>query len=336
MVCKLTMKWIFSAYCLLIASAASASLSSPEGFFAQGELLAWQLREGSDENWAQDIPPKSAEQSITLYDAPFEWKPGFRLGFGYQAPNHHWDTALYYTDYRTQASNKAAGDITSAYLGNFFANNTNGSDFGPFYDTAKIKWHFAFQSLDFELGRVFNFDNVLRLRPFVGLKAALITQDIDSDWFGPKTVDAFGNIIRITTFSSASEKIENNFWGIGPVLGLNSTWPLYQKENHSLSIVGNASGALMWGRWTFSDQYQNNTPLTVDVDTGDLTDAATMVRGVLGLEWSEKMKDTVLGISLTYESQIWFDQVQYYDLNMGKLDNLMSLQGGNLAVKLIY
>lgn len=329
-------KHFFLILFVLFASQLYAAPSEQTPVSAYVELLYWQLTEGSDENWSQNIPPKGAEQSIKLFDAPFKWEPGFRLGISYDAPESHWDTAVYYTNYQTNASNHASGDIYSAFLGNFFANNTDGANFGPFYDSANIKWDFAFHALDLELGRLFNIDRILTLRPFVGLKAALITQDINSKWYGPKTTDAFGIIIPITTFTSASEKIENNFWGVGPAFGVDSTWPLYESANQQLSIIANVSGALMWGRWTFSDKYQNNTPVTIDVKTGDTDDASTIARGVVGLEWSKQFTQMALSVHLAYEAQVWFDQVQYYNLNMGRLNNLMSLQGGNLGVRLNY
>lgn len=297
--------------------------------FVFAELLYWQPREGGDENWAQYITPKGAEQSITLYDAPFKFNPGFRVGIGS-------DLVLYYTYYQTNAENHASGDIYSAYLGNYFANNTNGANFGPFYDSANMRWDFTFQSIDLELGRKFPIDKILILRPFVGLKTAFINQKIDTNWYGPKTTDIFGIIIPITTFSTATENLKQDFFGIGPSLGLDTTWPLYQSTNHNFNLIGNLSAALLWGHWSFSDQYENNTPVSITVDTDSFNGAETVVRGILGFEWSNKFSQHDLTIRLNYEAQLWMNQIQFYTLSTGRMNNLMSIQGANLGFNLSF
>lgn len=320
-----------------LASNAKATALDREGHtFAFAELLYWQMREGSSENWSQDITPKGATQSTTLYDAPFDFNPGFRIGVGYEAPSHAWNTVLSYTNYQNKAENHASGDIYSAYLGNYFANNTNGANFGPFYDSANLDWDFSFQTIDIELGRRFIIDKILTVRPFVGLKTAFIDQVIDSHWYGPKTTDIFGTIIPITTFSQAREKITQNFWGVGPSLGLDTTWPVYQSLHQYFSLIGNLSGAVMWGHWSFSDTYENNTPVTISVNSTDFSGAETMARGILGVEWGSQMSRIDLKVRLSYEAQVWFEQMQYYNYNMGRLSNLMSLQGANLGLYLTF
>ncbi len=331
MICEPTVKRIFIVLCLLLACQVHAGSATNSSFSLIAELLYWELREGSDENWSQNITQKGVEQSATLHEAPFSSSPGFRVGFAYDAPSDAWNSALYYTYFRTNAKDSASGNVYSAYLGNFFACNPDGKDYGPFYDSAKVDWDFSFHSVDLEFGRNFVIDRILTVRPFVGLKAAVIKQDIDSHWFGPKE-EVGGIIVPITAFSTAREKIKNDFWGIGPVLGLDTTWPLLD----SLSIIGNFSGALMWGHWTFDDHYVNDGGTSIRIDTQDHTSAATMARGLLGLEWAKEFSRTSLSVHLVYEAQVWFDQVQYYNYNMGRLSNLMSLQGSSLGFRLNY
>jgi hypothetical protein len=320
-------KYLFILLLFTVSCQLSAAPSKERATFALGELLYWQLREGSDENWSQFITPTGPEQSVTLFDAPFQWNPGFRLGLGYDARAEAWDTVLYYTNYTTEAKNHASGDIYSAYLGNYFANNTTGAHFGPTYSSASIRWDFSFQTIDLELGRKFKTDHLLMLRPFVALKTAFIDQEIHTHWYGPKS---------ISSFSTATEKLENNYWGIGPALGLDTTWQLYHSSRQAFNLIGNISGAIMWGQWSFSDEYQNTTPVTIKVHSSDIVGASTMARGILGLEWNKHFSEIDLNLRLAYEAQVWFDQLQYYNYNMGRLDNLMSLQGVNLGVSINY
>lgn len=297
--------------------------------FVFSDLLIWRLREGSAENWAQVITiPKGISQSAKLVDAPFKWNAGIRAGIGYNHCNG-WDAVLYYTGYQTTGTNHATGSVFSAFLGNFFANNTNGQNFGPFYHDASIDWKFYFNTVDLEFGHTFKIDQRLNLRPFLGIKTAIINQDIHTHWHQPSTT-ILGIPIPITTFSSATENLKNDFWGIGPSIGLNTTWPIYKVSKGSFNIFGNVSGALLWGYWKFKDVYRNNTPASIAINLNNINGAATMARGMLGIEWASYFSKTSINIRLSYEAQVWFNQMQYYSFNMGRLNNLMSLQGGVL------
>lgn len=297
--------------------------------FAFTDLLVWRVREGGSENWAQYIGPKGTSQTINLYEAPFNWNTGFRVGLGYNSPDELWDSVLYWTSYQTKSTNTASGNIYSSYVGNFFANNTNGVNFGPYYRNASIQWRFFYNTVDVELGRNFKIDNVLTLHPFVGIKTAIINQNIDTNWQTPFTT--FLDIpIPITSFSSATESLKNDFSGVGPSIGLNTTWPLFKGQKNSFNLIGNFSGALLWGHWSFNELYQNNTPYSATVNVSSVNGASPMARALMGLEWASQFSKVDLNVRLGYEAQVWFNQVQFYSLNMGRLNGLMSLQGGVL------
>src|SRR5581483_10579361 len=104
------------------------------------------------------------------------WNAGFRVGIGYQRGDDDYDQQLAFTNFTTIASNQAAGEVYSAFLANFYVSNTDGAGFGPHYSSAAIKWDFGFHNIDYEIGRRFTIDQSLQLRPFVGLKAAVVNQ----------------------------------------------------------------------------------------------------------------------------------------------------------------
>lgn len=292
------------------------------------DLLIWKLREGSSENWGQIIAPSGENQPVELLDVPFNWQAGFRVGLGYHYDQSAWDTQLEYTRYKTQKISHVAaneGGIYSAYLANFYVNNANGAGFGPNYHNAGIQWTFSYQSLAIELGRSFNIDCILKLRPKVGLTSAIINQDIDTDWQNPTVA---------TNFLTATENLKNHFWGIGPYIGLDTTWFIYGNTNQGLHLYGDVLAALMSGHWRFKDHYHNDASLSIDVYSDNINTAASMATGQFGIQWLGCLLDKPLRIRLGYEAQVWFNQVQYYSFNMGRLDNLMSLQGGILEFNL--
>lgn len=288
------------------------------------DLLIWKLREGSSENWGQIIAPSGENQPVQLLEVPFNWQAGFRVALGYHYDQSAWDTQLEYTRYQTEKISHVAaneGGIYSAYLANFYVNNANGASFGPNYHNAGIQWTFSYQSLAIESGRSFEFDSILKLRPKIGLTSAVINQDINTNWQNPTVA---------TNFRSATENLKNHFWGIGPYIGLDTTWFIYGNTEKGLHLFGNVLGAVLSGHWRFQDNYQNDALLSIDIYSDNIHTAASMATGQFGIQWLGCLLDKDFRIRLGYEAQVWFNQVQYYSFNMGRLDNLMSLQGGLL------
>jgi hypothetical protein len=288
------------------------------------DILIWKLREGSSENWGQIIAPSGENQPVELLDVPFNWQAGFRVGLGYRFDQCAWDSLLAYTRYATQKTIHVStneGGIYSAYLANFYVNNANGASFGPNYHNAAIQWSFSFNTLDLEFGRSFNIDSILKLRPKMGVKSAIINQDINTDWQNPTVA---------TNFRSATENLQNHFWGIGPYIGLDTTWFVYGNANQRIHLFGNVLGGLLSGHWRFKDNYENNALLSIDIYSDSIKTVASMTAGQFGIQWLGCLVGNEIRIRFGYEAQIWFNQVQYYSFNMGRLDNLMSLQGGLL------
>ncbi|HEX3725541.1 MAG TPA: Lpg1974 family pore-forming outer membrane protein, partial [Pirellulales bacterium] len=179
------------------------------------DLLYWTVREGAADNWAQIITPMASGSNAgtaTLVDAPFKPNAGFRVGTSQQRDDGY-DVTFYYTHFNTNASNQAAGEVYSAFLANFYVGNPDGIAFGPHYRSAAIDWDFQFHTLDLEIGRTLVIDQTLTLRPFAGLKAAVINQSIHSTWDNP--IDTTS---QTYLFNSAVENLKQDFWGIGPSL----------------------------------------------------------------------------------------------------------------------
>jgi hypothetical protein len=302
-------------------------------FFA--DAIYWTVREGGDENWAQVITPKNPSGSTnagsaTLTPANFDWNTGLRVGMGVQR-NDGFEMTLYYTNYHTSAANQASGEVYSAFMGNFYIGNTDGGKFGPYYRNANIRWDFDFHSIDFEISRNYIIATNLELRPFLGLKATIINQSMKTNWQNP-----INTTEHTYNFTSATENQNPNFWGIGPSLGVTMTMPLCNNDKYNLKMFGAPSGAVMLGHWTCTEQYDNNQPTSVTIGMSPITGVATMLRGVVGFEWEQYFSRATSTVRLGYEAQIWLNQVQFYSYNMGRLNNLTSLQGGFLELCIAF
>lgn len=292
------------------------------------DALFWTVREGAAENWAQIITPMGVlgtdVGTATLVDAPFDWRTGFRVGMGVERCDG-FDWTLYYSNFFTSATSRASGEVYSAFMGNFYIDNADGSDYGPYYRHASIQWDFSFHAIDFEISRNCTIGSNLELRPFLGLKTAIIRQSINTSWSDPV------NTTKHTYhFTSATEDMGLNFWGIGPSLGVTMTMPLCDKERYSLKLFGTPSGAVMFGHWKYTEQYENDQPASVAIDMDPITGAATMLRGMIGFEWEQRFPRATSTVRLGYEAQFWLNQMQFYAYNIGRLNNVTSLQGGFL------
>ena len=312
------------------------------GRYVFADALFWTVREGSADNWAQVITPNNLVGAYvgtaTLVDAPFDWNAGFRVGMGQRAGNGL-EGRVSYTNFSTRATSQAAGEVFSAFLGNFYVGNTDGALFGPHYRSADVEWDFDFHTIDFELRREVAVAPNLVIRPFVGLKTAIISQSVHSNWRQP--IDTLENIYL---FDSATEDLKQDFWGIGPSVGVDLEIPWYTKPRYTVKLFGTPSASLMFGHWTFSDVYRNDGPTSLTIPTvssiairtSPITGAATMISGAMGVEWTQYFARATTTVRLGYEAQVWLNQMQFYSYNMGRLNNLMSLHGGVLELRIDY
>lgn len=302
----------------------------------------WQVRESNATNWGQILAPFAPQETIQFLSIPFNWSPGIRAGVGYLGQEKPWSLSFYYTGYKTRGKNQASTtseEIHPAFSSNFYANNPQGNGVsGPYYHRAGIQWDVSYNTLDLELGRSFVISPLLSLRPLIALKAAAINQSIDSLWQQPfePTTPANPTPTPITSFTTATETISNDFKGLGPALGLDTSWNLYATSKHRLNLIANASGALLWSKWTFSDLYQNNSPQRIATKSDSITSSAWMARALLGFDWSTAMKNADWNIRLGYEIQAWFNQLQYYSFDMGKTNDTLYLQGAVLGLGIYF
>lgn len=310
--------------------------------FAFADVLFWQVRESNATNWAQELTPSAAHETIRFFEVPFKYTPGLRVGGGYQRDHSPWVIEAFYTGYKTQGTNQAhtdSSELHPSFSSNFYANNPAGNGIsGPYYHHAAIQWDVDFDSVDVVFGRTIAVDSQLRLKPFWGIKAARIYQTIQSQWQEPfePTTQPNQNPTPITTFSSATETITNRFRGIGPSMGLDSSWQLLDGKHGALALIANASGAWLWSSWHFSDVYQNNMPQTISTQSEPLSSSALMAQAFLGLELTGVVHASEWGVRLGYEEQAWFNQLQYYSFDMGKTDDTLYLQGAVLGFNINF
>ncbi len=301
------------------------------------DLLVWTARESGSDNWAEVIYADGSTTTCNIRDVRFGWDPGFRVGVGYGMRHDQWDTQLYYTWFRTEGNDRVSnrpGSVYSSYIGNFYVDNPTGAGIsGVAYQKAKIDWMLHFNIFDWELGRAFWVSKALSLRPFIGLKGGWIHQSIHTTWHNPNL--SLPQYAGATPFDTGKEHLTNNFCGVGPCGGLNTKWNLYVRPTSLLNLFGDFSGAIMWGRWSFGDQYKNDIHQKVTIKTAPFSSGASMFRAMMGLGWDASFNRERFWFStrIGYEMQFWLNQLQFYSFDTGRLSNVLTLQGGTLEFR---
>lgn len=290
------------------------------------DAFAWYASEQASAVWANIININLIQNtsSFAAQDLAFDWDFGFRVGAGYHLEYDGWDTQLYWTWFRTEAGQSEHVPIPDSVfvieeiMPEFFAGSLSSNT----AQSAKIRWNLRFSMIDWELGRSYWISKGLSLRPFIGLKGGWINQVIHVQ---------YDNLIiaSIHTTNSARENVKNNFWGIGPVGGVNTKWKLRNFCTHFPSLFGDFSVATLWGTWICSDVYNDTTGREVLVNTKNSTLGALMLRGFAGLGWDVDFNGgrSHFATRLGYEMQLCVNQLRVSTSQLIRLHGDLTLQG---------
>lgn len=275
--------------------------AAENGIFFTGEWLYWKFTEGGTEFAInRTLPPSSGLSKARSKKVTFDWKSGFRVGMGYQFAQKGWDLYACYTEVKPKGSDATSGAIYP--LLNYQTENPV-----PNASEARAHWHINFKTLDVELGRRYLIAKSLFLRPFFGLKAALIYQHFRVK-YGNTNPDFSG--IPLGEFFTVKD--QNDFRGIGLRAGVDSLW----KMGGGFSFFGKLSGALLISQIKLHQVQDQLTPDLEAVEEIDLKSKfhplVPMAQLAFGLEWERGFrKDKFrLHFDVGFESQYWWNQNQ--------------------------
>ncbi len=255
----------------------------------------------------------AANGSVNIFNGEFKkphahWRPGFKLGLGYNSPCDGWDVNLLWTHFKGRASNSVeADDGTDAVIPLFSAFS---DPFGGQLNAtnARGKWSVKLDLVDLELGREFWVSKYLTLRPNIGLRYARLDQDFNVFYTG----GSFANV-------NDENEMDNNFKGIGPRAGLDTVWHL----RCGFSIFGNAALSILYGRFHVSEQETTSLSAVPFTETTILSarERSHTSKGIadliLGVQYQTMFCDCRYGftIGLAWENHLFFNQNQLWRVN---------------------
>ena len=288
------------------------------GVTLTADFLYWYPSEEVSSIWASVI---SVGFDTSSWGAPgfnFSWDPGFRLGGGYDLAYDQWDTAFYWTWFRTDAVNIIPSQLNTTISPEFDAAFLTGN----FAQSLKGRWSLLLNLFDWELGRNYWVSEHLSLRPFLGVKGGWIHQSIRADYYDLTINHALTN-------NSGKEHLKNNFWGVGTQGGVNTKWNIHTTASHFFSLFGDFCMATLWGNWTCTDVYQNTASQIYSIDTDKAALGALMFRGFAGIGWDIGCcpSGSHFSAKLGFETQIWFNQLRISTLQVQRLHGDLTLQG---------
>ncbi len=259
-------------------------------FWASIDLLYWTA-------WEKGFGSDFGDTTITTTSAPgfitiavdehdknidFDWDPGFRVGIGYESNCSAWGADVYWTRFYQ------SGDSHS----------------GPNH----ADWSLHFNTVDGIFGRKFWVGSCFDLRPFAGLRYALINQRLETH-LETNVVSSAGTTSLILTNNHDRQR----FWGIGPELGLQADWYFAC----GWSVYGTIDEAILYGN--FRTHFNDSTTSTVETNTCHSNAEAQTCQGVfdvgIGARWENRY--ITLQAGLEHHGYSDFNQIGFFgNLNL--------------------
>jgi Legionella pneumophila major outer membrane protein precursor len=307
------------------------SIDTDRGLKCFADILYWKASEETSSIWAT-IGSSSFNPLISdkweAKNISFNWDYGLRFGVGYNLSHDKWETRLLWSWFRTKSDSEIS-NTSSLILPQFFGAFVNGDQ--PF--NGNLRWSILYNMGDLELARTYWISKKLSFCPYVSLKGGWIYQKIRSLW---QVDERDVNNVKIPVNYIAEENLKNNFWGIGPCAGFQTMWTLANFKNQALQLLGNFSSALLWGNWSFKDEYFNQSPYRIDVNVRDLHLGALMLKGILGFGWKKCWNKAFLAANIGYEAQLWINQLRIPTFQQILLHGDLTLQGGIFNVEINF
>lgn len=283
-------------------------------FFVEG--LEWRATDTN--NWAYINSETLPQQTINYKTIDFNYTPGFRVGVRYIST---WDTLFSYTRYYTTAHDTATGLIRPSFIGSVTAQQTA----ADLYTSGQISYSIDYNIFDLVFGKQFNLTEVWMLHPMAGLMGGWINQSIHANYQGSAILT--GTYAGGTT--STNEKITNNFAGIGPKVGVDTSFTLFNYHDYQPKLFVAFAASYLAGNWVIKDA-TNVIPQRNITVTGSSQSMGTLtLQSSIGFTLDYKK----FALKVAYELSDWFHQNQFFDNDTGTHNNDLIFQGMVLGIR---
>ncbi|GAB5411353.1 MAG: hypothetical protein ChlgKO_04670 [Chlamydiales bacterium] len=273
----------------------------PYDFFTEASFLYWQpIQENMSLGVVSNASSANDLVNGDVVDLDFTYKPGFKVGFGVSFDYGMWDTFLSYTWLR--GSQKASVNINPNNLSKgLFPSWEIPSFLNPRYNKGSEKWTLQLHLINWDLSQNYAVGTKLCLRPFIGLRAAIIDQDLHVQYENENPVNA-------AIFPDTHIDISTDSWGIGPRLGLCTNWHLRK----GWRLFGDGEFDILFTQYDTRSEQRSDVAIAnrFTVRHDDANFLRTHLGLDLGLGWGRYFSCDKYHVDLSagYGFQVFFDQ----------------------------
>ncbi len=277
-------------------------LSCPRDFYVHGEFL-WMkpTEEGLEYAMDQDDTGTDAKFPLTngkikgfsADSTEWDWRPGFRAGFGFYAMHDSWNVTADWTYIRMKAdselTNGGKGVLLPLYLPPQPSSNTKLA-----IPNASARWSGDYNTMDVMIGKPYHVSRYYISNPMFGIRVGWIDQDYHIRYHQAKNKENFW--------------LKNDYWGVG-LRGyyegqflLGSGWYIY----------GKAAFALLFGKFDISQQSEHSTSILAYKLEDSFYNVQPNAELGFGFSWSRFFHKNQYQVALKvgYEFHHWWDQNQ--------------------------
>lgn len=291
--------------CFPAAYNAPAAISVRDGwdFNAFASFIYWHV---SQEGMNLAVkPPVTGVSDGTLTSPAFRYKPGFKVGLGFDTKYDDWTGWVEYTwmHQKTHHTSSTTAASPFAYSAGWFVNNSSTVTAPTFVPVAATsvsgKWKMNLDMLDAAFSRPFYEGKKITIAPFAGLRGLWIRQNYKVSM----NIAATPALGSINTFNMNSHS-----WAVGPMVGSMGHWMM----GYGFRFEGKTGASLLYTRYTKVGQRQTVTAAAVDQISGitNLNVLRPMMDLGVGLGWGTytACQNYYFDLSLRYDFNLLWDQ----------------------------
>lgn len=300
--------------------AAAAPCCNNGDWFVDVDVLYWKACEGGL-MFGSETRERVLDAGTTSFDTfktkkknpHHRWDVGVRVGLGYHFACECYDAAIYWTHFDTDAHGhyrKGAdsnhwftpawsGVTTNGLLGGNIDNGANPVDF------ASSHWKLRLNLIDAEIGRSFCVNSCLSIRPYIGVRGAIIDQKYDLEYDAITTISGTDVASPIDEF-----QLKSDFEGAGIRIGTDVDYNL----GCGVSLFGDLAASLLWGESEVKtkEAYQfGTTPGTTEFTFQEQRDRDCGSRAItdasLGLRWQQSCCNKLITLEFAWEHHFFFN-----------------------------
>ncbi len=234
----------------------------------------------------------------------FDWDGGVRIAVGYET-DCKMGFYLNWTYFSTDGSDSSTATFPASLFPVWTIPGSNLTS----STKAEASWRLHLNILDLQMNALFSPCCFLALKPYIALSTAWIDQKFN--------INSSGGMSRGTAaFVVLDDDIDmkNDFWGIGPKFGLETSWFL----GCGFSIFGNADISILYGEFDISQEesvlLEGITPAIIylDLTKDKFWLSRVNLDFILGFKWERTFRDGCYYFAMEagWENLFFFGQNQ--------------------------